>query len=59
MLNPEGWTHLEIIAGIVLPLGSGILWLIARQARQDLKIDTMWTWFTNHGSNITGYKKDK
>lgn len=63
----ETWsTHLTIIISILVPLGSGIAWLIrgqlaaARaQARMELKVDTMWLWFTNHGSDITGYGKEQ
>jgi hypothetical protein len=54
-------------------LGSGIGWILRRQtkslklliegaerqARIELKVDTMWAWFTNHGSDITGYKKEQ
>jgi len=50
------WTHVGIVAGIVLPLGSGILWLIWNASQQTMKVNTMWDWFTNHGSDITGYK---
>lgn len=50
------WTHLEIVASVVIPLGSGIVWLIWNAARQNLKVDLMWLWYTNHGSDLTGYK---
>lgn len=62
-MNETGWSHFQIIAGIVLPLGSGMAWLMVRQARQiareaqnQLKLDLMWEWFTNHGHDLTGYK---
>jgi hypothetical protein len=54
LFSPE---HVQLIGLIVLPLGSGIGVLIWRQARMALKVDTMWGWYTNHGSDITGYKK--
>lgn len=59
MITPTGdnfWAHLEIIAGVVIPLGSGIGWLIWNASQQNLKINLMWAWYTNHGSHLTGYK---
>jgi len=60
LFSPE---HLAMWATIMAPLGSGILWVLLRQARQiereaqnQVKLDTMWNWFTNHGSDVTGYK---
>jgi hypothetical protein len=50
------WSHAELAASIVLPLGSGIGWLIWNAAQQNLKTNTMWSWFTNHGHDITGYR---
>lgn len=48
--------HLTLWASVVIPLGSGIGWLIYRSGQNQLKIDLMWSWFSNHGSGITGYK---
>jgi len=56
MTTESGWEHIEIVAGIVIPLGSGILWLIVRQVQNQLKLDLMWDWFTNHGHDVTGYQ---
>lgn len=56
------WTtdHIQLAiavwASVVVPLGSGIGWLIYKQAQRDLKIDMMWEWYTNHGHDITGYQ---
>lgn len=63
-MNETFWTHLSMVAAVVVPLGSGITYLIrgqirsaAAQARIELKVDTMWEWFTQHGHEITGYQK--
>jgi hypothetical protein len=55
-MTPEQWTHIEIIAGIAIPLGSGILYVIWQQAQMALKVDLMFDWFSNHGHDITGYQ---
>jgi uncharacterized membrane protein len=66
----DTWTHIQMVVGILVPLGSGIAWILKRQseslkeatkaaksiARIEVKVDTMWEWFTNHGSDLTGYK---
>jgi hypothetical protein len=57
-MTSELWTHIEMFLGIVVPLGLGIVKIIRSQARIELKVETMWLWYTNHGSNITGYKKE-
>lgn len=57
MTAPESfWSHAELAASIIIPLGSGIGWLIWNTAQQNLKLNLMWIWFTNHGHDITGYK---
>jgi hypothetical protein len=48
--------HIELVGMIVIPLGSGILYLIWNQAQNQLKLDLVWEWFTNHGHELTGYK---
>jgi hypothetical protein len=55
--------HIELAATILVPIGSGILYLmrqaaksIANQARMELKIDLMWAWFTNEAHELTGYQ---
>jgi len=55
--------HIELVGMIVIPLGSGIVWMLKRQAREitlqaqnQLKLDLIWLWFTNHGHDITGYQ---
>ena len=48
--------HLALWASIVGPLGSGIVWLIWKQAQNQLKIDWMWDYLTNHISDQTGYR---
>lgn len=57
------WGHVQLALVILVPICSGLAWVIKRQAdsirmqaRMELKVDTMWEWFTNHGSHITGYK---
>lgn len=50
------WGHVELAASIVIPLGSGLGWLIWNTAQQNLKLNVMWLWFTNHGHDITGYQ---
>ena len=57
MLTPEQWTHFEIIGGVGLPLGSGILYVIWQQAQMALKVDLMFEWFINDGHEITGGDK--
>lgn len=73
MITPETQAHVEMMATVLTVLGGGLAWIIkrqqasikllvegaARQARIELKVDTMWTWFSNHGSDITGYKKEQ
>lgn len=49
-------THLEIIGTILMPLGSGLAYLIWRTGQNQLKLDLMWEWFTNHGHETTGYQ---
>lgn len=56
LITAPWWLHAEVL-GLAATLGSGIIYLIYQQGQRDIKIDTMWLWFTNHGSNITGYKK--
>lgn len=58
--------EISALTGIATALGSGIGWLIrgqrksaAWQADIGLKVNTMWIWFTNHGSHITGYKREE
>jgi len=55
-MTPETTAHLELAASILIPVGSGIAYLIWTQAQNQLKIDAMWLWFSNHGSELTGYK---
>jgi len=50
------WTHVGIAASIVLPLGSGLLYVIWQLSQMTLKLDLIWEWYTNHGHEITGYK---
>jgi hypothetical protein len=50
------WTHIGIAAGIVIPLGSGIGYLIWQQAQLTTKVDLLWHWFTNDAHEFTGYK---
>lgn len=49
----------EAVATVLVAIGSGVVYLIYGQGQQNVKINTMWDWFTNHGSDITGYKKDE
>jgi hypothetical protein len=53
LFSPE---HVQLLGLIVLPLGSGVGYLIWNQAQMKLKVDLMFEWFTNHGHDITGYK---
>lgn len=55
-MTSESWAHLEIIAGVLIPLGSGIGYLIWTQAQNQLKLDALWHWFTNDAHELTGYK---
>jgi hypothetical protein len=59
-MGPETWwTHVEIIAGILIPLGSGLIYVVYQLGQVNVKVTTMWEWYTNHGSSITGYKKNE
>jgi hypothetical protein len=55
-MTSESWARLEIVPSILIPLGSGIGWLIWKQSQNQLKLDLIWESFTNHGSQLTGYK---
>lgn len=50
------WTHIGIAASIVIPLGSGIGYLIWQQAQMAVKVEAMWTWYSNDAHEFTGYK---
>lgn len=50
------WTHIGIIASILLPLGSGLIYVIYQLGQMTLKIDLMWKWFSNDAHELTGYK---
>jgi hypothetical protein len=56
-MNESIWTHIGIAAGIVIPLGSGLGYVIWQQAQLTLKVDVMFEWFTNGGHEITGGDK--
>jgi hypothetical protein len=38
-MTSESWARLEIVASILIPLGSGIGWLIWKQSQNQLKLD--------------------
>lgn len=44
------WTHIGIAASIVIPLGSGIGYLIWQQAQMAVKVEAMWGWWSNHAN---------
>jgi hypothetical protein len=48
--------HIELFGIIVMPLGSGIMYLIWQQAQMTLKVNTMWRWFSNDAHELTGYQ---
>lgn len=54
-MSESTWTHIGILA-LFIPVISGLAWLIWNASAQNMKINLMWEWFTNHGSDITGYK---
>jgi len=49
--------HIELIGAILLPIGSGIIYLIWQSAQMKLKVDLMFSWFVNDGHEITGGDK--
>lgn len=51
-INPE-YIHYAVDSGLAVIVFKGIRAL----ARIELKVDTMWAWYTNHGSHITGYQE--
>jgi hypothetical protein len=48
--------HIELVGMVLFPLGIGMGYLVWQQAQMALKVDMMFLWFTNHGSDITGYQ---
>lgn len=54
--SESSWTHVGIIASILVPLGSGIGYLIWQQAQMALKVNTVWAWFSNDAHEFTGYR---
>lgn len=43
--------HIELIGLVLIPIGMGIGYLIWQQAQMALKVDVIWTYFTNHQGN--------
>ena len=48
--------HIALWLSIVLPLGTPLVILLWKASQYALKVDLMWSWYTNHGSDLTGYK---
>jgi hypothetical protein len=53
LFSPE---HVQLLGLIVLPLSSGILYIIWQTAQMKLKVDQMWSWYSNDAHELTGYK---
>lgn len=57
MTEPNLFTteHIELVGIILIPIITGIGYLIYQQAQLALKVETMWAWWSNHankGRNI-------
>lgn len=40
--------HVELVGMILIPMGSGIAYIIWQQAQLALKVDVLWEFFSNH-----------